>query len=88
MSDIPEWAKKRAVSIANAEAGFTAWSRVESSFGMLAFARYIAAHEEPPVDPVEAAIIDMLPNAPQHPLEVVIRAAIVRGMTIAREQGQ
>jgi len=59
VNDIPEWAKKRAVSMANAEAGFNAWDSAENSFSMRAFARYIAEHEEHeelPVDPLYEAL--------------------------------
>ena len=52
--DIPQWALERAAELANKEAGdacFTAAYMAGLYLGE-AFARYIAQHEEPPVDPV------------------------------------
>lgn len=91
MSDIPEWAKDRALNIANAEAGFEAWRSVENSFGMRAFARYIAEHEEPPVDPLVAeaqTVADhyLLNLSAMPTVEKALQAALKRGMELAREQ--
>ena len=55
MSDIPDWAKNRACDIANAEDPGTNWlvTDVTENYKLLeTFARYIAAHEEAPVDPL------------------------------------
>lgn len=50
--DIPEWAKERACELSNA-IDDAAFITRDCTFGpMLAFARYIAAHEEAPVDPL------------------------------------
>lgn len=47
-AEIPKWAVERAEELAAAEAeGGTTWTPLAD-----AFARYIAAHEEPPVDPL------------------------------------
>lgn len=55
MSDeIPQWARERAAELANKEsddACFTA-AYVAAAYLGEAFARYIAQHEEPPVDPL------------------------------------
>jgi hypothetical protein len=50
--DIPQWAKERACALVNAidDGAFTP---VDCEFSpLLAFARYIAEHEAPPVDPL------------------------------------
>jgi len=53
--EIPQWALERAAQLANKEAGvtggFTAAYMTEADLGR-AFARYIAQHEQPPVDPL------------------------------------
>jgi hypothetical protein len=46
MADIPQWAKERAIELADAED----WEKVPAL--ATAFARYIAEHEDPPVDPL------------------------------------
>lgn len=49
MTDIPEWAKERVRVLTNAEGGpSNKWITCHRN----AFARYIAEHEEPPVDPL------------------------------------
>ncbi len=49
--DIPEWAMERAFALANADVvpttDLSTWTAA-----ITAFAAYIAAHEEPPVDPL------------------------------------
>lgn len=47
MSDIPEWASERAQALAKDETLHEGYTRTHR-----AFARYIAEHEEPPVDPL------------------------------------
>jgi hypothetical protein len=50
--DIPQWAKDRACEIAKAS-GVTPGGARDADFAWgRAFARYIAEHEEPPVDPL------------------------------------
>ena len=53
-NDIPQWAKERARKLANEECGRHDWFPDDCD-GMYAtlttLARYIAKHEEPPVDP-------------------------------------
>lgn len=58
-ADIPQWAKERATKMCNAEVrsdGYSGTRRVDDYWrrfpSFRAFARYIAAHEEPPVDPL------------------------------------
>ena len=53
-NDIPQWAKERACELANDECGRHAWFPDDCNQGyttLTALARYIAKHEEPPVDP-------------------------------------
>lgn len=54
MADIPEWAIERAHSAVKVEGGvnprFESYTR--QSVPVLAFARYIASKEEPPIDPL------------------------------------
>lgn len=55
MSDeIPQWAKERACELANAEQSYELWKvrDIDSKMYpvMTTLARYIAQHEEPPVD--------------------------------------
>lgn len=54
--DIPEFAKQRVCGLVNATLGWNRWgvTEVEDSATLRTFARYIAAHEEPPVDPLLA----------------------------------
>lgn len=57
MSDIPEWAVRRAVEMANQTAGYTVQNSHQARLDTLgpygkSLARYIAEHEEPPVDPL------------------------------------
>lgn len=53
-NDIPQWAKERACELANDECGRHAWFPDDCNQGyttLTALARYIAKHEDPPVDP-------------------------------------
>jgi hypothetical protein len=67
MGDTPMWAMKRACALANEQIGRDYWDASDalnrgmgiSGDVMLAFAAYIAAHEEEPVDPLEAVIDEM-----------------------------
>lgn len=57
MTDIPKWAAERAVELVDQEAPhrFTVaagWVGCPSNPTITAFARYIAEHEQPPVDPL------------------------------------
>jgi len=51
MSDIPEWAVKRATDLTNEAMRDGSWLPI-GGHASAAFARYIAEHEEPPVDPL------------------------------------
>lgn len=89
MEEIPQWAYKAALKQAVA-AGMPNDSVSPNGpyTGPLlaAFARYIASKEEPPADPLEEAVSDLLPSAGEHPLEVVIRTALKRGMELAKSE--
>jgi hypothetical protein len=51
--EIPQWAALRAFNLSNlAGAGWTTIRDMLEGYTGRAFARYIAEHEEPPVDPV------------------------------------
>ena len=53
-NDIPQWAKERACELANEEEKQPEYwmaDEVKNVAVLVAFARYIAKHEEPPVDP-------------------------------------
>ena len=53
--DIPQWAKERAADLADAVMNTgpgIKWKHLEHYACGQAFARYIAEHEEPPVDPL------------------------------------
>jgi hypothetical protein len=51
MSDIPEWAVKRATDLTSEAMKDGSWLPI-GGHASAAFARYIAEHEEPPVDPL------------------------------------
>lgn len=51
---VPEWAAKKAAQLAEAEA-----PSMQGSW-RIAFARYIAQHEQPPVDPLIEAVKSVL----------------------------
>lgn len=51
---IPQWAAKRALELMRAESSSAMWSR--DCYADRALARYIAAHEEAPVDPLESVL--------------------------------
>lgn len=85
MSDeIPQWAKERACELANAanpKWGFTVATTAWDNEFPLAFARYIAEHEEPPVDPllVEAREIVKETLTPENHKRCDCRGEIDRG---------
>ena len=62
--DVPEWALRRAVELAgfpvqvDDENKPLTWRYSLYNAGLDAFARYIAAHEKPPRDPLEQAVDD------------------------------
>lgn len=90
---IPTWAAQRACDLANAETGTTQrWTIASIPYHapLAAHARYIAEHEQEPVDPVEA-VIDVVAAEFQilgcdgkiHPIRTdVFRAALRRGIEI------
>lgn len=91
---IPEWALKRAAIIANSYDD-SVWDAVSISRWSAgkAFALYIAAHEDPPADPllIEAMAFTEARgwngSSPDLPMVRFAHAAIHRGMELAREQG-
>jgi hypothetical protein len=100
MSDIPEWAVKRANDLTSEAMKDGSWLPF-GGHASAAFARYIAEHEEPPVDPllIEAREIGAT-HCPEsadafrvglrdgHSSVKAILAALKRGMELAQEQGQ
>lgn len=80
--DIPTWALERVIQ----EIGVD-WKvyQIKESFVYQAFARYIAAHEEPPVDPLETEAQRLLEeywyNSDQSTKDLVT-AALRRGIEI------
>lgn len=66
--ELPEWALQRVCDLTNVDGShyavgqFTVKNCQGYSIGK-AFAAYIAAHEEPPVDPVDAIVRDELAKA-------------------------
>lgn len=95
--EIPMWAKQRACELANAERVTSSSSGpffpadCMNSPSMHAFARYIAEHEQPPVDPLLEHVQDF---ADQHGhnlsampwLRGTLLAALRRGMELAKER--
>jgi len=77
-NDVPEWAIEKADKLLDAEA-----ANGKTGYVRAAFARYITKHEEAP-DPVEIEVARLLPNAKLHPLDVVIRNALKRGIELAK----
>ncbi len=55
MGEIPQWALEKARKLSEAETRST-WRDASCYASGPAFARYIAAHEQPPVDPLRAAL--------------------------------
>lgn len=87
---IPQWAKERACELANAESLSVAgriWGMTDTA--VVAFARYIAAHEEPPVDPLveeaqRIADFNRINLSAQPRVEDALLRALRRGMELAR----
>lgn len=94
MSEIPQWAKERACTLANEASGTLAWVpddiggfRVNGALDVLA--RYIAEHEEQPVDPLEEErqiIADefRLNLSAMPAVEKALLAALRRGIEIGK----
>lgn len=87
-NDIPEWAVLRAISLANEAAPRQMWGVANVGNGAIqALARYIAAHEEAPVDPVEAAKIELITrwfDDDGYFSTDAIRDAVDRGIELAK----
>jgi len=57
MTDIPDWAGKRACELLNIECGYTryTWPEARPDLGVRTVAKLVMQHEQPPIDPdVEA----------------------------------
>lgn len=92
MSDIPDWAKERARELVNARCVMDTYptgSVAPHNPAIYAFAQYIAEHEEPPVDPllIEAQNLALEWYSDPYLHHDPLRAAIKRGMELAREGG-
>lgn len=91
--DIPTWAKERAAALIDKWVGEPVSSSeyIRCRIVLEAFARYIAAHEEAPVDPllneareiVRASYPEMDPNYTGRRVTVAL-AALKRGMELAK----
>lgn len=99
MKGIPQWAKERVVELTNADGEEPLSLGIMEYRHALAFARYIAAHEEPPVDPLHQIAREIVAaHYPEHGPEVleggydssrritVAEAALRRGIELAKEQ--
>lgn len=100
MTEIPQWAKERVCALAAAAVDLTlpagrneTWraNEVDDWACLRAFARYIAEHEQPPVDPVKAAadaVVDAeFPNASidnEWALKRVAYLSVKRGTSVMR----
>jgi hypothetical protein len=103
MTDIPEWALERVLKLVETETGSSSGValqvRFAAPFVLLrnAFARYIAGHEKPPVNPllIEAREICMgikgintdylSGNYDHHAVIAATLAALCRGIEIGKE---
>ncbi len=81
----PDWAIEKALKLM--EYGGTPLSKVladpNEHYEVVAFARYIAEHEDEPVDPFEAAFDDLYNDGSLRNNADMIRAALKRGMELA-----
>lgn len=64
VGEVPEWARKKARELLDAgdPRGIGYGHKQLAAWIETTFARYIAAHEQPPVDPLRAAIDDAWPT--------------------------
>lgn len=93
--DVPQWALERAARLTNNMDGshYSADAvRAQCIRGYSlgeAFARYIAEHEEPPVDPLKVVEDELYENwlsGPGVGARDIIQAALRRGIELARSQ--
>lgn len=66
MTDIPDWAGKRACELLNAEyvaVSYYQWPRDKGCRHVTALAKLVMQHEQPPVDPDEEAVKRILEAA-------------------------
>ena len=88
MDDIPQWAKARACDLANAVSPvYAQWQpcNVHASSGMVAFARYIDEHEDPPLDPFEQAFSELYNDDSLRTNGAMIRAALRLGIELGKQ---
>lgn len=101
---IPQWAKERAVELVNTRTAgmmdYTASSVASHNPSLVAFAAYIAAHEEPPVDPLlieareiagaqiggSAEVNIRIGNHDRETLVQAVLTALRRGMELAKQE--
>jgi len=89
VEQVPDWAIERALDLmSNGHQPSLSQCKCRPEYwtAQINVARYIAAHEEKP-DPVEVEVARLLPNANLHPLDVVVRNALKRGIELAKTGG-
>lgn len=87
MENIPDWAIERAIELCgNQHASTGKVKRCPAGFAsLLSFARYIAEHEEAPVDPLIAEATAIWAEYAAGPDEAMILAALRRGIELAKD---
>lgn len=81
--EVPEWARWKAARLIEAEREHTS-EHVE----LRAFARYIAAHEPAPVDPLRRVLDEAGDECGFHISEDFVEACRARGVTVAKGVGE
>lgn len=87
--DIPMWAKERACGLVNTGAGDTPYEPSDVFRGnpaIHAFARYIAKHEEPPVDPLLGVVEEAIAGTAEKGALQLREALAKRGFKIVEAQ--
>lgn len=93
MSEIPQWAKDKAVSLGRHEAETGGFDFYASCAACIALARYIAEHEEPPVDPLLVEAREIAANEVIHGADfhwrhteavAIALVALKRGIELSR----
>jgi hypothetical protein len=85
-TNIPQWALDRAWKLIQQTEPALSFSKEPAKAWMFAFARYIAEHEEPPVDPLEEKLekeADRFMRVDQ-PTRYIVLAALRRGIEIGK----
>lgn len=91
MTDIPQWAVERALELLSVDDADGPWTteRHGTLPAVTAFARYIAAHEEAPVDHLyEAlkAVVELGRYDTREQTDLLRRALALRGLKIVEEK--